>query len=334
MAGRIPLRGDRQRPPSVPVPGWTGAWDWQGYLPFEEHPAAHNPANGYAVTANNRQARSAVGDLIGTDWDMPFRAARITEMVRTGHAHDATSVHRMQLDVTDLLAVKYKRAAASAARLARKAEVAQLLDNWDGRATRDSRAAPYFYVWYEQLRRQVSRTLYGTPGFFPRDAFNATLDSGRVQWIATDGRELLDSLATAAMHHTDSVVRGKTWGDLHYVVAGHVMGEVAAVERLLDLNVGPAPHQGSPTTVNVAQYVADQVPIRTSYGASQRHVVDMANVDGAGGFILPTGQSGLPASPHYKDMFERWRNGGLWLIPLDRAAAEAHAVHKMRISAQ
>ena len=34
---------------------------------------------------------------------------------------------------------------------------------------------------------------------------------------------------------------------------------------------------------------------------------------------------------NYADMFERWRNGGLWLIPLDREAAEARVVHRMVI---
>jgi penicillin amidase len=58
----------------------------------------------------------------------------------------------------------------------------------------------------------------------------------------------------------------------------------------------------------------------------------MADIDGAGGFILPTGQSGLPASPHYRDMFARWRDGGLWLIPLDKTRAEARAMHKLQIT--
>ena len=331
MAGRIPVRGKRLRPPTLPVPGWTGEWDWQGYLPFEEHPAAHNPASGYAVTANNRQVRGGVGDLIGNDWDMPFRAQRIREMVRSNNPHDAGSVHRMQLDVTDLLAIRYKSHAAAAARLASKPDIAEQLEQWDGQAARDSRVAPYFYIWYEHLRRAIAGTLYGSPGFFPREAMNAVLDSGRVLWAGERGRALLDSLSAASMLHTDSVVRGRTWGDLHYVLAAHVLGEVKVVDRLLGLNVGPAPHQGSPTTVNVAQYLANDVPIRTSYGPSQRHVADMADIDGSGGFILPTGQSGLPGSPHYKDMFERWRNGGLWLIPLDRGAAEARTVHRMTI---
>ena len=333
MAGRVPVRGARKRPPIVPVPGWTGEWDWQGYLPFEEHPATHNPARGYAVTANNRQARSVVADLVGNDWDMSYRAQRITQMVRAQPAHDARSVHGMQLDVKDLLAEKYRAAAAAAAHAVGKVDVGNLLTQWDGTATRDSRAAPYFYAWYEHLRRSLARNLYGGRGYFPREALNTALDSGRVLWAGARGPALLDSLSAASLVHADSIAAGKTWGELHQVVVLHAMGEVAAVERLLNLNVGPQPHQGSPTTVNVAQYSGARFPIRTSYGPSERHVVDLSDVDGSGGFILPTGQSGLPASRHYSDMFDRWRNGGLWLIPLDRARAEARTVHRMRISA-
>lgn len=331
MAGRIPRRGDFKRPPILPVPGWTGEFDWQGFVPFEQHPAVHNPGHGYVVTANNRQAHGRIGDLISNDWDMPFRAARITEMVRSRANHDASSVHGMQMDVKDLLALKYNKHAVAAARAAGLNDVARLLEGWNSHAVRTSRAAPYFYVWYEQLRRELGRTLYGQHAYIPRDALNNALDSARILWLGADGGRKLDSLSIAAIAHAHAHVHGKTWGDVHEVVAVHALGEVAAIEKLLDLNVGPAPHQGAPTTVNVAQYISGTLPIRTSYGPSERHVVDMANVDGAGGFILPTGQSGLPASEHYKDMFERWRSGGLWLIPLDRAAAQARAVHKMTI---
>lgn len=332
MAGRVPVRGARKQPPILPVPGWTGEWDWQGYLPFAEHPSAPNPASGYAVTANNRQARGPIGDLISNDWDMPYRALRIREMILAAPKHDAAAIHRMQLDVTDLLAVRYKDAAVRAAAGARLDAVARLIAGWDGVAERGSAPAAYFYVWYETLRKSAARSLFGgSSGSIGRDALNAVLDSGSLPWLDAAGRAVLDSLSVAAMAKADSVARGKTWGDLHKVLVVHAIGEVAAVEKLLDLNVGPAPHRGSPTTVNVAQYLARGFPITTSYGPSQRHVVDMANVDGAGGFILPSGQSGLPASKHYNDMFARWRDGGLWLIPLDRAAAERRVVHRMTI---
>jgi penicillin amidase len=48
-------------------------------------------------------------------------------------------------------------------------------------------------------------------------------------------------------------------------------------------------------------YGSHQPPFRNAYGASQRHVVDMADVDGSRGFVIPTGQSGNPLSHHYRD---------------------------------
>lgn len=332
MGGRMPLRGARKRPPILPVPGWTGEWDWHGYVPNSEYPHAYDPPSGYVVTANNRQARSAVADLISNDWELPYRALRIREMVLEKPKHDAASVHRMQMDVKDLLALRYRDRAVSAARAIGRNDIASRIAQWNGVAERSSRAAAYFYVWYETLRKGIARTLFGAAGgSVPRDAVNTALDSGSLGWLGAAGRNALDSLSAAAMQDAARIAGNKTWGELHQVVITHAMGDVPAVEKLFGLNVGPAPHPGSPTTVNVAQYVATGFPFRTSYGPSERHVVDMADLDGAGGFILPTGQSGLPASDHYQDMFERWRAGGLWLIPLERAAAERRAVHKMVI---
>ena len=38
----------------LPVPGWTGDYEWQGYVPFENRPHMINPAKGYFATANNK----------------------------------------------------------------------------------------------------------------------------------------------------------------------------------------------------------------------------------------------------------------------------------------
>jgi penicillin G amidase len=59
--------------------------------------------------------------------------------------------------------------------------------------------------------------------------------------------------------------------------------------------------------------------------------VDMAAMDDEGGFVIPTGQSGLPFSDHYKDQTPLWRTGRLWRIPLDRAKADTRTVHRMRL---
>ena len=67
-------------------------------------------------------------------------------------------------------------------------------------------------------------------------------------------------------------------------------------------------------------------------GPSQRHVVDLADVDGSGGFILPGGQSGLPDHRNSFDQLERWQRGELWLLPLARDLVEARTVERLRLT--
>src|SRR5439155_646915 len=50
--GRVPVRNAANA--WVPVPGWDGAHEWQGNIPFEEMPAMRNPATGWIATANSR----------------------------------------------------------------------------------------------------------------------------------------------------------------------------------------------------------------------------------------------------------------------------------------
>ena len=49
--GRIPIRSKVNG--WLPVPGWTGEHEWEGYIPFEELPISINPPEGYIATANN-----------------------------------------------------------------------------------------------------------------------------------------------------------------------------------------------------------------------------------------------------------------------------------------
>ena len=50
--GRVPVRAAGNG--AQPVPGWTGEFDWTGYVPFAELPQARDPAGGRIVNANNK----------------------------------------------------------------------------------------------------------------------------------------------------------------------------------------------------------------------------------------------------------------------------------------
>lgn len=331
MAGRIPDRGGRPAP-VLPVPGWTGDWDWRGYLPHAMHPAVANPPSGYVVTANNRQTPEPLSALIGNDWAPPYRAMRIVEMARGARSATADSVHAMQLDVQDLMALRYREHAAGSAESAGSAAMATRLRAWDARATPRSAEAAWFYVWYEAMRDQVAHDLYGRRGgYLPGTTLDQVLDRRALPWHDADASAAYDSIARRSARQADSLTVGKVWGDLHRIAIEHPLGSVASLNKAFRFNIGPTGRGGSPNTVNVSQFFVDAWPVTSTYAASQRHVVDLGNIDGAGGFILPSGQSGLPFDPDYRNQWPRWLAGGLWLIPLDQSRATERAVRHLRL---
>jgi penicillin amidase len=333
MGGRVPVRSSGNG--VLPVEGWTGEGEWTGWLSFDQHPHVLNPAEGFVVTANNRQVGPEYPHLITSNWAEPYRAMRIREMVSAARGVTAEDVARQQKDVRDAWALKHKAAAVRAAELANNADAAEALRGWNGEARADSRPAALFYTWFEALRSKVGDDEYrGERGYFPRTALEAVLARGGGPWtddVSTPETETLDQLSAAAMTEAIQAVAGKTWGEIHPTRIDHPLGVVNVFDRALKLNIGPFPNEGSPHTVNVAGYGSRKPPFTNGYGASQRHVVDMAAVDDEGGFVIPTGQSGLPTSRHYRDQTPMWREGRLWRIPLDRARAEARAVHRMTL---
>ncbi len=194
--------------------------------------------------------------------------------------------------------------------------------------------------WFEQLRREIAADEYGgSLGYFPWETLDHILASGQSRWIddrRTPEVEDLSALAARAMKEAVSLAGHRTWGEIHPLTNEHALGSLRWLDTWLGMNVGPFQVGGDPFTVNAAYHVAvapgglagradPEASFRVAWGASQRHVVDLGDLDGAGGFILPTGQSGHPLSPHYQDQVEAWRFGGLGSIPLDRGRARAAA---------
>jgi penicillin G amidase len=336
LAGTIPVRGDRRPATLRPRPGWTGEWDWTGELPFEEHPRLLDPPAGYIVTANNRQTTAAVADLIGQTWLLPFRAERITEMIGAGAPPYTTEdMLAMQLDVVDLYARRYLDRAVEAALEAGLPAVAEQLRGWDLRVDTESRAASIFQLWNEIVRRTAAADLYGgEPGYFPREAAAQVLERRAFGW-REDGERAFAGASARAMRDAVDLVGGRSWGALNEAVHGHPLAGVSILDRLLGFRVGPAPQPGSATTVNVALWVfrspAEHVPFTTTAGVSLRHVSDLGNPEGEGGFVIGTGQAGVPFSRHYDDQWPVWREGGLIPVPLSRDAAERRVRHRLNL---
>ena len=98
--GRIPMRarGDG----SLPVDGWSGEAEWTGWIPFDELPHLYDPPEHFIVTANNRPAGSGYTHTLGVDWPEPFRATRITELLRGRTKLTPDDFARIQSDTVSL----------------------------------------------------------------------------------------------------------------------------------------------------------------------------------------------------------------------------------------
>jgi penicillin amidase len=336
MGGTVPIRGDRRPATVIPRPGWTGEWDWTGELPFDEHPRAFDPPAGFVATANNRQTAEPVADLISASWLQPFRAMRITEMITEAEAPlDPAAVLAMQLDVYDLYAERFVDRAIEAADAAGLDDVAARLRGWDLRADRETEAAALFYAWNETLRRELARDLYrGGAAYFTRESATVVLERRAVPW-ATEPEARYRALSERAIREAAGVAGDRRWAESNRAVHRHALGDVPVLDGLFGLNLGPLPHEGSPFTVNVAHWAFrtpdDDFPFLTTSGVSMRMVAEMGNTEASAGFVIPTGQSGLPYSRHYDDQLEMWRSGDLLSLSLDRSAVEASAVQRMTL---
>lgn len=308
MGGRVPIRASGP-PPHLPVPGWTGEHDWLGWVPFEEKPHVLAPDRGYVATGNNAQGRDEAARRVSDGgWFGPYRAQRISELIESRELHDAESLLEIQMNTGSAFVDRHLASAVAAFRAAGSEDLALRLEEWDGMATLESTEATLFHTWWAALRRDFMREYYGgEEGYFP----------DRILEDALEGKmDLPPGLSEAAALSAADYAE-LPWGDAHHLVLDHPLAGVPLAGSLLRFGRDEIPRAGGPYSINVAGYGGTRPPFRVVWGPSQRHVVDLADPDGSGGFILPGGQSGYPANTHSFDQLKLWQEGRLWFLPVD-----------------
>lgn len=347
LAGFVPVRrtGDGTRP----EPGWTPGGGWARMLTTAELPRIVNPPSGFIVTANNRIVGDSYPVVIRGDYDLPYRAQRIWEMVRRDTAATAVDVAREQMDQVSIFLRRMAPIAAQAIQAAcmphpptpnprlcgeqgtRGGQLADQVRGWNGDMNVGATEPTLVWSWY----REVQELTYDdeSPDYRPSAPLHRWLFAGQSPWfddVRTTENEDMTVIAERAM---DSVLaRGapRPWGEVHTHTMGHPLGTVPILGWLAGFSVGPLHLGGGNQTVNVCPTSEFTPPFRCTEGPSMRHVVDFGDVDGGGGFILPTGQSGAPRSKHYRDQTARWTRGDLWIVPLD--VRHVHATDTLTLS--
>jgi penicillin G amidase len=321
--GRIPIRsrGDG----SVPVPGWTGTYEWTGYIPFAKLPSVYDPPSGYVVTANQAVTPPTYPYLLTTDWDYGYRSTRILQRLQQSARLDVAAMSRIQLDNRNPVA------AAVVPLLLREhvdtftSEAQRLLRGWDFGQGEDSAPAAYFNaVWRHLLARtfddQLPEDLEADGGDRWMEVVTELLQRPDDPWwddVTTknvrESRDLVlhEALVDARLDLTSRLGKDPTtwrWGRLHELtLENETFGTsgVGVVESLF--NRGPVDVAGGNAAVDATGWTSSS-DYQTDWVPSMRMVVDLADLDRSR-WVNLAGASGHAYDTHYWDQTELWRTG-------------------------
>ena len=149
--GDIPIR--KKGDGTLPVPGWTGEYDWTGFIPFDELPYAYNPRAATSSPPTTRPTRATIPISSSMYWDYGQRAARIVDMIENAPGKiDAAYIQTMHGDSKSLNAEALVPILLSVNLDPELAAVRdQFLGSWDYQETADLASAVLFEAFWWNL---------------------------------------------------------------------------------------------------------------------------------------------------------------------------------------
>jgi penicillin amidase len=322
LPGNIPIRSAGQG--LVPAPGWTGEYEWTGYIPFDELPSVYNPPTHYVVTANNKVVPDDYPYFISAEWAEPFRAQRIVDLLLSRPGLTVDDLRDIQADTYSIPASALMPVALGLGPEGWLQERAfNFFKGWDYRLESNSGCAGISEVL---LWRLLANT-------FGDELNDAGIEEGEFPGFSLALLKLLDDpsnawfddVGTPEIEGRDAILRrswretteywgrrygdlvGNTdtqwaWGKVHYAVFEHPLGSVKPLHLIF--NRGPVPARGSGDTVDAAGYGRGDFAVRVV--ASYRQIIDVGEWSNSRSQHT-TGQSGQPFHPHYGDMISSWQ---------------------------
>jgi penicillin amidase len=322
-AGRVPIRktGDG----SLPYDGKTNDGEWTGMIPFEELPNLYNPPSGYIVTANQRTIGTSYKyhDLIARVF-VPFRATRLNELLESKSKLTADDMRDFQYDTFSVLNSLFAKEIVR--EKAASEDTLKLLGSWNGRMNSDSKAALLVNEIRNSFRNKILSAAFGAEqlkniGWANEGNFiERLLREKPKKWLPKEFVSYTDLLKASEIEARENLIKRLgtdrekwTWGEAgkirfnHPLAAAPLIGGQFAIPALP--LVGSSSAAASP---NVGASVSMRLIATPGNWDLTRH-------------IIPTGESGNPQSPHYKDQLDAWYSGNTPVFPFSKMAIEKAA---------
>jgi penicillin G amidase len=296
------------------VPGDSGAFDWNGYVAFEQLPKVFDPSTGFLVTANNRlvppdYAPNGTVVWLGEGYDEAWRAQRAYRLISSKPKLSARDLADIQLDtknvfarsVGDLLVAAVERAGLPANDPDAAASL-QAVRTWDGMVNKGSKGAVVFEMWLAVLARDTALNVIG-PDLYPgyaEQVFQSQQFHGLIELLKApvapffgatgpgNAQAKRDQAVRRALAEADELLRTALgnddaawrWGGLHTLTYNHPLATTVP-----EFAIGTFAHHGDVATLNIGGWF-------TSIGLLALPPAELA---AAGGAQAAFAQDAVPA---------------------------------------
>ncbi len=328
LTGTVPIR---KVPGYVLLPGDTTKYDWSGFVDFDSLPRVYNPDCGYIASANNKSSNN-VDFYITQYYFQDFRCRRIVQMLTAKDKLSVEDMKDIQTDQNSALAqdiLQDEIFEISGLNLDDPLyqKSLEILTQWDGNMTAEG-VAPLIFEQFNILfiknavEDEITADIYKD-----FDNSKVLLNNILLKLFKDKSSPLFDNVNTPnkvenitdivklSYQETLDTLRNQL-GDninswefqrLHTLTLSHPLSKVKILDKVFKLNRGPYGVGGSNHTVSPYSY-SFAGNFKVIHGASHRHIFTVDNWENSQ-TIIPTGESGIPASPFYCNQTERYLLG-------------------------
>ena len=337
---------------SLPVDGASRARLWSGTIPFAELPHARDPEAGVLINANNRIAGPAYPYRLATRFEPPYRAQRIAEVLDAERPHTPAASWALQRDRLSLMARELVPLLTAGlpgegtpSQPSRAGAALALLRDWDFVMAADRPQPLLLYAWLRELNAVIFADELGAEayagyaawnpaGIAPRPDGGAGVvrqrrhGGGRGLPLGAPGRPRpRPGLARAAGGRG---ARRRSWPG--------ATGTWRACSTCCSAGCrcwARPTARAFPSAAATTRSSAPPPP-----GARRRRCAwctapvcarsTTSPTWSMSRFVITSGQSGNPFSPHFLDLAPRWRDGGYVKLVGDAQAAGGRLVLRPR----
>lgn len=291
--------------------------DWQQFIPFEHAPFIINPARGFVSSANQAPAdESYPYPLLGKRFFEDYRSRVVNMVLDSTKALTVEAMKQLQQNNYDLHAAELLPLLLDAVNQGsclndEEKKWFHEISDWNYECHRDSLSPILFNMWYSEFEKMTWDELENDSVMLPEEwRFTEIVRDFPDhkyfdQLITRDKKETMKDIACASFiamvkaykNLTDD--NAKDWGHYKHSSIPHLA-------RFPNFGVDFINASGGKHIVNA---------MSKTQGPSWRMIVELSEPPKAW-VNYPGGQSGDPASPHFKDMLEGYFDGKYYEVSI------------------